>query len=260
MDPTLIKGLLKAVLLPPVGFIVLALVGVVIARRRVVGTVLTVSSLLLLLAMSLPIVAHALTGILDAPPAIDPTQPLQAKAIIVPAGGLRENVPEYGGITLSALSLERVRYGALLAKRSGLPVLVTGGGEVQGTTEAEVIRAVLRDEFGVDARWMEVNSQNTSENATFAAQILLPLGITRIVLVGHVFDIRRFSAEFRRAGFEVIAAPTGPRATNDPSWRDWVPSMRAIEVSHFACYELAAGAVDAIRGALAVVLPSRLAP
>lgn len=260
MDYALIKSLLKAVLLPPVGLVVLALAGMLLARRRSIGTVLTAASLLLLLAISLPIVAYALNGILDAPVAFDSSRPTQAMAIVIPAGGLREHAPEYGGVTLSALTLERVRYGAMLAKRSGLPVLLTGGTAVQGTTEAEVMRTALAEEFGVSARWVESRSRNTRENATNTARMLLPSGIKRIVLVGHVFDIRRFTVEFERAGFEVVPASTGPRAGHEYSWRDWVPSMRAIEASHFACYEIAARTVDAIRDALTVVLPSRLAP
>ena len=42
-------------------------------------------------------------------------------------GGLRRSAPEYGGDTLGRLTLERLRYGAMLAKRTGLPVMVSGG-------------------------------------------------------------------------------------------------------------------------------------
>lgn len=260
MDYTLIKGLLKAVLLPPVGLVVLALVGLVIARRRTFGSVLAAFSLLSLLAMSLPIVAHPLTAMLGAPEVLAPGRAAQAQAIVIPAGGLRENAPEYGGVTLSALTAERVRYGAWLAKRTALPLMVTGGGEVQGKTEAELMRIALLEEYGVAVRWVEARAQNTQQNAAFAAQMLLPQGITRIVLVGHIFDTRRFALEFQRAGFSVIAAPTGPRTANDASWRDWVPSIRSLEASHFACYELVANALIELRGVLAFLLPARLMP
>ncbi len=258
MDYLLIKGLIKALVLPPVGLILLGLIGTFVARRRPFGHVLTALSLSALLAMSLPIVAYTLTEMLAAPAPFQPDQPVQAKAIVIPAGGLRENAPEYGGISLSALTLERVRYGAALAKRTGLPVLVSGGIEAKGKVEAEVMRAALVEEFGVVPKWLEPRSKNTRENALFAAQILRPHGIERIALVGHVFDIKRFSAEFERAGFSVIAAPTGLRTPIELSWRDWVPSMRAIEAAHFACYELVANAAEAVSSALALVLPHRL--
>lgn len=258
MDVTLVKGLLKAVLLPPVGLVVLALAGLAIARRRKFGNVLAAGSLLTLLAMSLPIVAHFLTAMLAAPAVLAPSRAAQAQAIVIPAGGLRENTPEYGGVTLSTLTAERVRYGAWLAKRTAMPVMVTGGGEVQGKIEAELMRVALVEEYSVAVRWVESRAQNTQQNAAFVAQMLLPQAITKIVLVGHVFDIRRFKLEFEREGFEVFAAPTGPRGANEVSWRDWVPSMRSLEASHFACYELAANALIELRAVLALLLPGRL--
>ena len=50
-----------------------------------------------------------------------------AEAIVILGGGTRRNAPEYGGDTLGRLTLERVRYGAQVAKLTALPVLVTGG-------------------------------------------------------------------------------------------------------------------------------------
>jgi hypothetical protein len=41
---------------------------------------------------------------------------------------------EYGGDTLGRLTLERVRYGARVAKKTGLPVLVAGGSVLVGET------------------------------------------------------------------------------------------------------------------------------
>ena len=48
-------------------------------------------------------------------------------AIVILGGGVRRHAAEYGGDTLGQLTLERVRYGARVARLTGLPVLVSGG-------------------------------------------------------------------------------------------------------------------------------------
>ena len=57
-----------------------------------------------------------------------------------------------------------MRYGALVAKRAQLPVLVTGGAVFGGTPEALLMREALKNEFGVDVRWVEVASRTTRES------------------------------------------------------------------------------------------------
>src|SRR5215468_7003361 len=42
-------------------------------------------------------------------------------AIVILAAGRRRYAPEFGGESVDALSLERTRYGADLARRTGLP-------------------------------------------------------------------------------------------------------------------------------------------
>ena len=63
-------------------------------------------------------------------------------------------------------------------------------------------------------------------------------GIGRVVLVAHSFDIPRATAEFAAEGIETIAAPTGIPAEGAPSWSDFVPSVRALQESYYALYEL----------------------
>jgi uncharacterized SAM-binding protein YcdF (DUF218 family) len=78
-----------------------------------------------------------------------------AQAIVILGGGVRHEALEYGGHTLGRLTLERTRYGARVAKQTGLPVLVSGGAPSGGIAEAEVMRAALAEEFGVPVRWVE---------------------------------------------------------------------------------------------------------
>ena len=68
----------------------------------------------------------------DSPPPVTLAQARSAQAIVILGGGVRRNAPEYGGDTVGRLTLDRVRYGAFVARATGLPVLVTGG-VVRGT-------------------------------------------------------------------------------------------------------------------------------
>ena len=91
-------------------------------------------------------------------------------------GGTRRDAPEYGGDTLGQLTLERVRYGARVARLTGLPVLVTGGSVLGGETEAKLMQESLRAEVAVDVKWAEDRSRTTHENAILSAAILRRYG------------------------------------------------------------------------------------
>jgi uncharacterized SAM-binding protein YcdF (DUF218 family) len=165
---------------------------------------------------------------------------------VILAGGLRRAAPEYGGDTLNGLSLDRVRYGARLARRTGLPVLVSGGIGAGESREADLMRRVLEEELGVKVRWTENRSRNTRENAQRSAVLLREANARRVVLVTHGVDMRRAGAEFRAAGLEVIAAPTGLPGTAPLGWRDWVPGLGAFAGSYYALYEHLANAMRAM--------------
>jgi uncharacterized SAM-binding protein YcdF (DUF218 family) len=170
----------------------------------------------------------------------------QAEAIVILGGGVRPQAPEFGGDTLGRLTLERVRYGAFLARQTGLPVLVAGGAPEEGVrAEAELMREALQREFGVPVRWSEDQSRNTRENAANAAAILSAEAVRRVLLVTHGFDVRRARALFEAAGLEVIAAPTQVPGPGSPSVAEFLPSASALAVSHLALYELAALAAQA---------------
>jgi uncharacterized SAM-binding protein YcdF (DUF218 family) len=200
--------------------------------------------LLTLLALSLAPVSYLLLRLANDAPAVRMEDARTAQAVVVLGGGLRRDAPEYGGDTLNRWTLERVRYGAKLARETGLPVLVAGGSVWGDTaTEASVMRAALEKEFNVPVRWTEERSRNTHENAQFAAAILKRDGVRRVVVVMHGFDIRRARAEFEAAGLEVVPAPTVLPRFRITTPLDFLPSMGALQGSQIALYELLANAV-----------------
>jgi len=249
VDVFIARKALAALVLPPTGPLLLALGGLaLLGRKPRLGRALAWAGVGALLVLSLPAVSHALLRSLE-PPVLDLRRPADAQAIVILGGGVRRDAAEYGGAPLARLTLERVRYGAFVARATGLPILVTGGSVHGGTAEATLMKRALEQEFSVEVRWSEDRSRDTRSNAAESASILVPVGIRRILLVAHGFDMPRASAEFASAGFRVTPAPTviaGSRFAFDHPV-ELLPSMSALQGSYYALYELLAEAVRRLR-------------
>ena len=124
-----LKPVLAALVLPPAGPLLLALVGIALAtRRRTAGLVLAtlgIASAWLLATngFGLVLAQHLLPPI----PAVQPRQLQQVQAIVVLGGGVLPDAPEYGAPQLVPHIMERLRYGAWLARRTGKPLAFAGG-------------------------------------------------------------------------------------------------------------------------------------
>jgi uncharacterized SAM-binding protein YcdF (DUF218 family) len=249
LDALWLKAIVKTLILPPTGLLLVALLGFALRRRFArLGGALVTASFVLLLLISVPIVADYMTDIVDTSRPFNAADARDAKAIVILGGGLRHNAPEYGGDTLGVLTLERVRYGARLARLTGLPVLVSGGVVLGGDAEASVMRESLESEFGVRVRWVEGRSRTTHENAVQSAELLRREGIHRVVLVAHGVDMRRATAEFAAQGIETVPAATGVRGDGDYTLFDFLPSMAGLHRSYFAIYEMLANLVRVASG------------
>lgn len=227
---------LKALLVPPAGLILLALAGLLLARpRRRTAAGVAFGSLLTLYAFSTPLLGWWLLSRLETQPAgVAAGAP---QAIVVLAAGVVLTAPEYGGPTVDAMGLQRLRYAARLARETGLPVLLCGGRlrEIDGSVAALMAQSLRRD-FGVEPRWLEESSTTTRENAGFAASLLREAGVSRILLVTHAWHMPRAMAAFAGAGIEVAPAPTA--FTDPPGWRQaLIPSTGALRLSYYAMHE-----------------------
>jgi uncharacterized SAM-binding protein YcdF (DUF218 family) len=239
IDPIWLKALAKTLVLPPTGPLLLALAGLSMRRRFPrTGSTAAWTGLVTLLLLSMPIVAGLLVRGLGESPLFDPTQASSAQAIVVLGGGTRRNAPEYGGETLNALSLERLRYGTVVARATHLPILLSGGSVYGGEAEAQLMQASLERDFGMRARWVEDRSRNTHENALRSAEMLRADGIDRVILVAHDFDMRRARAEFADAGIATIPAATGSTADAPATLLDYLPSIGGLRRSYYAVYEI----------------------
>ena len=234
-----LKSLLVALLMPPGnGLLLLGLAGLFRRRRWAFG--LATAGALLLLLQSLPLVSGALMASLEkrAGPVVQGRD--GAQAIVVLSGGLSTDAPEYGGETVGERTLVRMRYGALLARRFELPVLVSGGRpENAENSEAALMADILDREFAVEVHWEEARSRTTAENAAMSAAILKEAGVSRIVLVTQAFHMPRAVRLFRSAGLEVIPAPTGFTTDDNASiaFSSLLPRVSAMQNSYYTLHE-----------------------
>ena len=229
------QTLLKNLLLPPAGPLLLAIVGALLLRRRPrLARVLLGLGLGSLWLLSLPVVADALTRLSEHYPPLDLAEPTQAQAIVIlGGGGQRAYAPEYGGPAVEPLLLERLAYGAYAARRTGLPVLVTGFG-----IEAVAMRDTLSRNFGITVHWVDDRAYDTFVNARNSARLLRADGVHRIVLVTSASHLWRATHEFSATGLEVVPAPTGVLAPRENGVPRYLPSSMALQRSYAASYEL----------------------
>ncbi len=232
-----------AFVLPPGGNLLLAFAGLLLLfRHRLAGVTVILVSMLSLYGFSMPIVANSMSkGLEEVSP-----YPLRAsgaetmRAIIVLGGGRNAFAPEYGGETVSRESLERLRYAARLHRKTGLPVLVTGGNPFgDAIDEAALMKRALEEDFGVPVKWVENKAKNTEENAQLSAKILKAEGIHRGYVVSHAAHLGRAVDAFKRTGMVVIPAPTGfqKSAAVPKGILSIFPSASALKESAGVLYE-----------------------
>jgi uncharacterized SAM-binding protein YcdF (DUF218 family) len=234
-----LKMLARTLILPPAGPLILAALGAVLllARRSAVrraGFGLLVASLAALWLLSTPMVSQQLLRAAERSPALDLGQPVKADASVILGGGeTRRWAPEYAGPAAGLGLLERVSYGAYLARRTQLPVVVSG-------TPHEVLamQATLMRDYGIEVSWADARSRDTFQNAQFTAQLLAGKKLHRILLVTSASHEWRAAQEFRAAGFEVVPAPTGAwEAPQNPRFM-FVANVYDLQRSSEALYEL----------------------
>jgi len=251
-----LKTLLRTLVLPPAGPVLLAAVGAWLisrprstARARRAGVALLALGLGALWLLATPVLAEALWRAAEREPGLDLARVGDAQAIVILAGsGARPAAPEYGGAPAAGGDLlERLAYGAYLAHRTGLPVLVSGT-----ALETQAMHASLSRDFGVTPRWLENGSRDTFQNAQYSAPLLRAQGVTRILLVTDALHEHRAAGEFAAAGLSVTPAPTGLWVASPPQPARYLPDIDALSHSTLALYELLGDCARQVFAALGV--------
>lgn len=238
-----LKKVIGALVLPPTLPLLPIVIGLILLPRwRRIGMILAWSGVVLQLLLIMPASVGWLVAQVEHPSPLDRAAARGAEAVVILGAGRRSHAPEFGGETVNRLSLERLRYGARLARESGLPVLVSGGAPAGGVPEALLMRTALEQDFRVPVRWVESVSRDTRENARMSAVQLHAAGVRRILLVTHAAHMRRASREFEAEGLAVIPAATAWLGGNEGSERGEpllasLPSQNSAYAGWFAVHE-----------------------
>jgi uncharacterized SAM-binding protein YcdF (DUF218 family) len=228
---------LKLVLLPPTNLFLASLFGLLAPSRwrmRIVAT-----SVVILVFLSMPVIPYGLAILFATAQPYYLTSRPQEQAIVVLGGGIVTFAAEYDRPDVALDSLQRLRFAAYLHIATGLPIVVTGYVPVPGSsrTLTDLMTDTLEHEFHVPVRWREQRSRNTLENAAYTAELLRPLGITRVIVVTDSIHMPRALWSFRRAGLEPTAAPIalpgGPLEAID-----LLPRIDGLVASYNLAYEV----------------------
>jgi len=254
--------MLTALLLPPVPFLVLVLIGArLLLPRRGLGWLVIVVGVALLWVSACTGAVRALSPLLLQVPAalsFDRVRELRAEAvakkplaIVILGGGSEAFAPEYGVSSLQARSLERLRYGLWLAAQTGAPIAFSGGtgrGQEGSASEARVAAKIAAEEFGRPIRWIEGESRDTRENASNTMALLKPAGINHIVLVTNGYHMPRALRDFVEAagpGVQIEPAPMGLAKNLETPPLDWLPSSSGFRDMRLMLREIAGNAAGA---------------
>lgn len=266
MSPELalaLKRTLELLLLPPGGPLLVAILGLWMERRRArIGRAIAIVGILAGLVFSSQGVGQLLIFPYEraAGPALDEaalrklmSQADPPQAIVILAGGLRSDLHERPDqYRPHPRTVERVLYGAWVARVTGLPILVSGGKPAgDDVSEAELMRRMLTKQLGVDVKWIEDRSLDTDGNARESAALLLREKRRRILLVTHAAHMVRSRAVFEKAGFRPVAAPHGFYGTPvRTGWLQWLPSADGVATNWLALHEMVGTLWYRLRGLL----------
>ena len=229
------RDIIKQLAFPPSSLLILLLLSFVLRKRwpkvALTSFILGVAGLYI---MSLPITveyaARALETEMPLTQAQWPSLNQQADAIVILGGGREVNDPAWQGDQPSLMAMQRLRYGARLAKATNLPVLVSGGLHFgQPPSEAQIMADSLAEDFDITARWLEGESRTTWENALYTAKILQAEGIQRVLLVTDAWHMPRSRWSYEQLGFSVTSAPVGfLSGANSRPLNGWMPESKAL--------------------------------
>ncbi|MEZ0361542.1 MAG: YdcF family protein [Hydrogenobacter sp.] len=202
---------------------------------------ISVTSALFLYMLSIEPVKDALLTPLESKYPVP--EKFQADAIVVLGGG------SYNTGILKEDSMKRLLTALIIHKKTGLPIILSGGAE--NFPDAEIMKSLLL-QLGVDKRDIitEVRSRDTEENALYVQKICQQKNYNRILLVTSAYHLPRAVYSFKKMGMDVIPYPTDFKRDLRYNLYSFLPKISVLNDS-----------VKAIReyfGILALKLPVQL--
>jgi uncharacterized SAM-binding protein YcdF (DUF218 family) len=239
----IVTSVIKSMILPPGLFLSMIAVGVLLLNKNpLLGKTMVWFGLAIFYLLSTPFISGQLINQLQTYPALDKYKigSSDASAIVILSAERDRDAGEYGGDTVGKNTLLRCRYGAFLQRKTGLPILVSGGWvfDKEGKSMAQLMAEVLREDFRAGKVWLEDKSRTTGENALFSKRILTQKNIDTIYLVTQAWHMPRSVVAFEKTGLKVIPAPTAFEGRDSFRFLDVLPSAGALNTSYSALHEM----------------------
>jgi uncharacterized SAM-binding protein YcdF (DUF218 family) len=249
------KPIVAALMLPPVPFLLLILIGarLILPRRGLGWSIILLSVACMWLTTTMGFARVVERFAVGAPAPLNPERVAQIKvdakakgsyAIVVLGAGLEPSAPEYGVSSLTPISLERLMFGSWLSRETGVPMAFSGGSgwaQRQSATEAEVAARIAAQELGRPIKWTEDQSRDTRENAARSIPLLKKAGVTHVLLVTHGWHMPRAKRAFDELaapmGMQVEAAPMGLGSRAEGPALDWLPSTLGTSRNRYVLRE-----------------------
>lgn len=166
--------------------------------------------------------------------------------VLVLGAGVREGTHPEGGYDLKPLTAERLRRGQWWASHLQIDLAFTGGlpanAEPGRPSEAAVVAKALAEQGAPAPAWLDHRATDTRGNARFSAEHLRQHGTRHVLLVTHALHMPRALRHFRRAApsVELLPAPVSYPAGKDWRLTDWLPSAEGAARGAYLVYEATA--------------------
>ncbi|OQY33775.1 MAG: hypothetical protein B6241_06905 [Spirochaetaceae bacterium 4572_59] len=160
---------------------------------------------------------------------------VNADYIVILGGG---TVYRKNNMTLGTDATKRMLEGYLLQKRTGLPLIFSGGSPLHKEYPSEAsIASELLLKLGMDSHliYLEDKSRNTFENA---ANIKRVYKAESIILVSSAYHMKRSVKVFKDLDVQIVPYPVDYKVEDLPYIvLDYFPSMNSLENSYHALHE-----------------------
>lgn len=235
----------KPWLVPPgINFLFIIIGFILYFNFRMTGKIMIFVGVISLWILSLPICVYPIINFLQQqfPPLTDKafvsTYPNQA--IVVLGGGILRK-PEYNNAnTLSDFTSARIDYAVFLHKKTGLPIVLSGGRQIPSDqSEAQLMANYLFSQYHLKSYLLEEKSMNTLDEARQLATVLKQNKIKNIYLITNALHMPRSALIFRYVGIDITPAPMG-YINYGPgySFISFFPNIDAFHASYYAIHEL----------------------
>jgi uncharacterized SAM-binding protein YcdF (DUF218 family) len=207
----ILKKVMTAILLPPGLIVVLLILFALFVRKLKAFTIIAAA---LLYMLSIEPVKDLLLRPLEASVPVPTKEDIKVcQAYIILGAGLYDGTPELDlKGSLSADGYPRVLSALRLYHMDPKPIVPTGGKTYQKRSETELTRELLLS-MGVAQKDIYLNTPSrdvdTLGNAWYAKSVLLPVRVTRVVVVTSAYHAKRSQMIFSRFFDQVVIFPTG---------------------------------------------------